>query len=991
MLKTVKVPEDFEPLFQKAQDYVEEYFGNRKEDPSRGTIEISGQRYILVRAASLSVDFFEIAASLYEREGKEEANNIARQLLFDIAHAIGRQDARNFHKKMHVHDPMEKLSAGPIHFAYTGWASVDVFPDSQMSPDDNYYVIYDLSCSFESAAWLAAGKKPEFPVCVMGAGYSSGWCEESVGVALVATEIMCRAKGDDACRFVMAPPHRMEGHIAAYLKKEPELAKRISRYEVPGFFKRKEAEAALCESEDRFRVIFDGATDGILLADVDSKQLLLGNATICRMLGYSLDEIKELHVTDIHPDSERENILSGFARRASGETTAAQSRPMKRKDGSIFDAEITSTHLNICGKTCLAGFFRDVTERKRGEDRLTLFRALIDRSSDAIIVLDPFVLRFLDVNETACRDFGYSRDEFLSMSLWDIDPSVTPDFTEKVAHQLQESGKVRFERMVRRKDGSMFPVEVSLSFVKLDGSYNVAILRDITERRQAEEEIRGQRKLISQIIETIPLRVFWKDRESRYLGCNTLFAKDAGLSRPDELTGKNDFDMGWRDQAELYRADDRLVMDSRISKLSYDEPQTTPDGGRIWLRTSKVPLLNEANEVFGMLGVYEDITAYKGTELRLRESEERFRLAFQNSAIGMTLTGLDNRWIMVNDAFCRILGYPEQELLGKTYIELTYPEDLPISLDYARRVAAGEIATYQLEKRYVHKDGHIIWIRLTVSLVRDAQGEPLYYVCQFEDITEQNLARERIRRLNEELEVKVQERTKQLLDMQEELVRKEKLAVLGQVAGSVGHELRNPLGVISNAVYFLETTLSDADEITKEYLNIIKEEIAGSDRIVSDLLDAVRTKPPQTALVGLQELIGQTLQKYAVPSAVTVKLDIPRSLPPLRVDAMQIQQVFRNLISNGVEAMREGGTLEIRAVENEPDKTVTVSVSDTGAGIAPEVMKKLFQPLFTTKARGIGLGLVVVKNLTQANGGSVTVESIPGKGSTFSVTLPTGS
>jgi signal transduction histidine kinase len=242
--------------------------------------------------------------------------------------------------------------------------------------------------------------------------------------------------------------------------------------------------------------------------------------------------------------------------------------------------------------------------------------------------------------------------------------------------------------------------------------------------------------------------------------------------------------------------------------------------------------------------------------------------------------------------------------------------------------------------------------------------------------------------LNEELDQKVRERTRQLLEAQDELVRKEKLAVLGQVAGSVGHELRNPLGVMSNAVYFLQTVLADADDSIKEYLNIIKNEITGSERIVSDLLDSVRIKPPNPEAVSVAELIEQSLRKCSVPSSVTVKLDVPATLPPLRVDALQIHQVLRNLISNGIEAMPQGGTLEIRAVADEDAENVTVSVRDSGVGMAPEQLGKLFQPLFTTKARGIGLGLVVVKNLTEANGGRVEVQSEPGKGSEFRVILP---
>ena len=246
-------------------------------------------------------------------------------------------------------------------------------------------------------------------------------------------------------------------------------------------------------------------------------------------------------------------------------------------------------------------------------------------------------------------------------------------------------------------------------------------------------------------------------------------------------------------------------------------------------------------------------------------------------------------------------------------------------------------------------------------------------------------------RQSESLEEKVRERTKQLQEAQEELVRKEKLALLGQVADTVGHELRNPLGVMNNAVYFLQTVLPDADEITKEYLDIIKDEIAVAERIVSDLLDAVRTKPPYPEMVEVAVLIQQTLRKCYVPPSVTVRLGIPETLPAVLVDPVQMRQVFWNLITNGVEAMPNGGELEIRADEDQEAKTVTVSIKDSGSGIAPEHLDRLFQPMFTTKLRRIGLGLVVVKNLTQASGGSVEVESTQGKGSTFSVTLPDGS
>jgi signal transduction histidine kinase len=226
-----------------------------------------------------------------------------------------------------------------------------------------------------------------------------------------------------------------------------------------------------------------------------------------------------------------------------------------------------------------------------------------------------------------------------------------------------------------------------------------------------------------------------------------------------------------------------------------------------------------------------------------------------------------------------------------------------------------------------------------------------------------------------------------LRETRDELVHKERMAMLGEVAGSMGHELRNPLGVMSNAVYFLQTMLEKADDSVKEYLGIIRDEIARSERIVAVLMDAVRTRPPEPARQEVAELVGQALRKCAVPSGVRVALDVPDSLPAVWVDEAQMHTVFENLIANAVDAMPQGGVLEIQAAV-EGGREVVVGVRDTGSGIMPEDMARIFEPLFTTKARGIGLGLVVVQNLIQANGGTVKVESEAGKGTLVTVTLP---
>ena len=248
-LRTVSVPAPIVPLFQKAEAYVRRYFSDRVEDPERSSISISGERYILVRAASMSVEFFDLVRSLYADRGPEEASSVAKNILFDVAHSLGRADARAFAARMGVTDPIEKLSAGPIHFSFAGWAFVEIFPESNPTPDENYYLVYDHPFSFEADAWKRAGRATDLFVCVMNAGYSSGWCEESFGMPLVAAEVECQARGDAHCRFIMAPPETIEHHLARYAEvhKKPARGAHGSRgaITVPEYFQRKRMEDAL--------------------------------------------------------------------------------------------------------------------------------------------------------------------------------------------------------------------------------------------------------------------------------------------------------------------------------------------------------------------------------------------------------------------------------------------------------------------------------------------------------------------------------------------------------------------------------------------------------------------------------------------------------------------------------------------------------------------------------------------------------------------------
>lgn len=316
----------------------------------------------------------------------------------------------------------------------------------------------------------------------------------------------------------------------------------------------------------------------------------------------------------------------------------------------------------------------------------------------------------------------------------------------------------------------------------------------------------------------------------------------------------------------------------------------------------------------------------------------------------------------LNPAWERTLGWTREELCSRSFIEFIHPDDLGPTAALIATMDEGKPAIH-FQNRYRHRNGSWVWLSWVGILV-----DGTYYSSAV-DITD-------LKRAHEEKET-----------LMAELVRRERLSVLGQLAGGMAHELRHPLGVVKNAAYFLNMALEDPEPNVKETVEILEREVATAERIIQSLLDFASPKPPKREKLCIAELMARVLPAMASPAGVEVVVDADDSLPPLLADPRHLEQVFRNIVENAFQAMPCGGKLEVRASE-QPAGCVSVAVNDTGEGVDAQTLSRMFEPLFTTKSKGIGLGLALAKILVEAHGGTISAVSTLGTGTTLTVSLP---
>lgn len=350
-----------------------------------------------------------------------------------------------------------------------------------------------------------------------------------------------------------------------------------------------------------------------------------------------------------------------------------------------------------------------------------------------------------------------------------------------------------------------------------------------------------------------------------------------------------------------------------------------------------------------------------------------------------------HRWVILNRAFCALVGRPASALLGKTDHDFFPPEQADFFHEKDKEVFQTGASVTIGEEPMLDALGRVHILRTTKVPVVTA-GRVTHIVGIIHDITHLKGVEEELRRANELLEQRVEERTRALQVARDALLREERLSVLGRLSGGVAHQIRNPLAAIRNATAVLRHRLGrEGDAGVAQALAIIDEEVTEANRIISDLLDYASIRPPRLADVEVTDLVEGALARASAPSDIVIRRELADGLRA-RIDGRQTRDALANVIRNGIDAVEGGGEAGEAGIvtlrTSGEGELVTLTVEDNGPGVAEAAVPLLFEPLVTTKSLGLGLGLATAKALIENQRGTIAYHPAPAGGARFEIRLP---
>ena len=612
------------------------------------------------------------------------------------------------------------------------------------------------------------------------------------------------------------------------------------------------------------------------------------------------------------------------------------------------------------------------------------FRAIFDQTFQFIGLLTPDGI-LLEANQTALDFGGINKFDVVGKPFWEaywwrISPETQLELQKAIA-TAQTGEFVRYRVEVQGANQKVVTIDFSLRPIKNERGEVILLIpegRDISQQVAIEKALQESEARYRAIVEDQTELICRYSADATILFVNDAYCSYFGLDKEQII--------GHQYVPVIYEAD-RERVEQLVNSMNQNNSTVAIENrvwvkGKVWwTRWNNRLICNQAGEVTEYQSVGRDITKIKEIEIKLKESEERFRRAFEDAATGEALVAPDGKFIKVNRSLCEMIGYSEAELVNKTFQEITHPDDLNLDLRYIRQMLAGEIRTYQMEKRYFHQRGHLVWVLLSVSLVKDINNQPLYFIAQIQNIDRRKQAEAKLKELIKELERSNQE--------------------LEEFASVVSHDLVSPLRQQNLFIELLQEEYSEIlDEEGKEYLaRMIGLNLRMKNLILNLLSYAhVTTQAQPFAPVILNEVVNNVLYNLETEISKTkAKIEVGE-LPTIQGDRLQLSQLFQNLLQNALKFHHLNQTPKIKIYQLPPIKErgqpnfIRLVVEDNGIGFEPDQQEKIFTPFHrlhsSRKYQGTGLGLAICDKIVQRHQGTITAQSKPGLGAKFIICLP---
>ena len=723
----------------------------------------------------------------------------------------------------------------------------------------------------------------------------------------------------------------------------------------------------LTQSQQHFQTLFNWTPSAVGISTVAEGRFCNVNDGFSRLTGYTREEVIGRTTLELGLWADpleratvlREILEQGYLHNQEG--------LLRTKSGEIRSLMVSVDSIQLGSTPCLIYLAHDITERKRAEEALRLAKFSVDRAADAVYWIDPQA-KVLDVNEAASLMLGYSKEELCAMTVHDLNPDFQTDMWPGFWAETQRRGTMEFETAHRAKDGRLIPIEVSVNYLSHEGKeYHCAFVRDITERKRAEEELRRSEAFITSVVENLPNMIFVKDaKDLKFVRFNKAGEALLGHFR-EVLIGKSDYDLFPKEEADFFTSKDRQVLEAGSLLDIPEEPIETKHQGLRILHTRKIPIYDEKGEPQYLLGISEDITNRKRAEEARKESEERYRSIFENAVEGIFQTTRDGKYVEVNPALARMYGYdsPEDLIAAITNIASQLYVDPGRRDEFVRLMQEQEEVT-GFEALVYRKDGSFIWISENVRTRRDPAGVLVGYEGTVEHITERKLAEARLRTTLDE----VRTLSGRLTKVQEEERTR------------IARELHDELGVGLTCLKIdlsrLHTMVSEgagagarkkAGDKIRSMVEQIDTTIASVQRLVTELRPAILD---DLGLVAAVEWQCQDFQKrtgipcICVTSADDIAMEPERATALFRICQEALTNTARHAQATAV-------TIKLESRSN----SLQLVVADNGVGI-PDAKLSNRQ----------SLGLIGMKERVALFGGEITIQGHPGKGTTVTACLP---